>query len=368
MARKQKQLTAGILGVLLSYLFCVPAFADEIRICGFLQAIDSNGVTVNDITYPLTQSTKLKDENDQIITINDFDIGGVVKIEIEDGVVDEVEKESGNSCSSDDNSNSNDDDDDGDGDDDDDDNSNSGPKQRICGSIDAITGVDITVKGSTYPFTSSTEFESLSGQNISPEAFAVGDFVKLKLVGGILDEVEFENSASCKAYKQSKKAKKNGFSQTTKTRKDRQRATTVSAEVSVSGNAIYRTIATSRDGRDPRVVSRFVIKTKFLVGEGQPILENSGQAATLSLQAFITRNGAHMAVCTLVFDEINDEGQAEYKVQLREKRGALIEKKGSCNIDPAAPSGIPGLPAIQSGDTVTVYNTVGLVDFITMSF
>jgi hypothetical protein len=104
------------------------------------------------------------------------------------------------------------------------------------------------------------------------------------------------------------------------------------------------------------------------VGEGQPILENSGQAATLSLQAFITRNGAHMAVCTLAFNEINDEGQAEYKVQLREKRGALTEKKGSCNIDPAAPSGVPGLPAIQSGDTITVYNTDGLVDIITMSF
>ena len=362
MARKQKQLTAGILGVLVSYFLCMPAYADEIRICGFLQAIDSNGVTVNDITYPLTQSTELKDENDQIITIADFDIGGVVKVEIENGVVDEVEKESGNSCSSDDNNNSNDDNDDDDGD------SLTGPKQRICGSIDAITGADITIKGITYPFTSSTEFESLSGQNISPEAFAVGDFVKIKLVGGILDEVEFENSASCKAYKQSKKAKKNGFSQTTKTRKDRQRATTISAEPSVSGKANYRTVATSRRGLDSRVTSRSGVNTKILVGEGQPILQSSGQAATLSLQAFITRNGAHMAVCTLVFDEINDEGQAEYKVQLREKRGALIEKKGSCNIDPAAPGGVAGLPAIQSGDTVTVYNTDGLVDIITMSF
>lgn len=379
MARKQKQLTAGILGLLLSYFLCTPAHADEIRICGFLQAINSNGVTVNDITYPLTQSTELKDENDQTITIADFDIGGVVKVEIENGVVDEVEKEAGLSCSSDDNSNSNDDDEgdddnsnnDDDGDDDNsngDDNTNSGPKQRICGSIDAITGADITVKGITYPFTSSTEFESLSGQNISPEAFAVGDFVKIKLVGGILDEVEFENSASCKAYKQSKKAKKNGFSQTTKTRKDKQRASTISAEPSVSGKARYRTEATSKLGRDPRVTSRFVVNTKILVGEGQPILQSSGQAATLSLQAFITRNGAHMAVCTLVFDEINDEGQAEYKVQLREKRGALIEKKGSCNIDPAAPSGVAGLPAIQSGDIVTVYNTDGLVDIITMSF
>ena len=365
MKHKYSNLAKSGIIALSSCLFCLPSLADEIRICGYLQTIDPSQVTVNNISYPITGETEFKDENDVVITVSDFIAGELIKVEIEEGVVDEVEKEDGTSCSSDENSGL---DDNSEDDNSEDDNNLSGPKTRICGAVDAITSQEITVKGVTYPFTSSTEFESLSGAAISPEAFTVGDYVKLKLISGILDEVEQENDVSCKAYKQSKKAKKRGDENSSKVRQTKNRATTTSALSSVTGKARYRSKARSKEGRDPKVDSRFVINIGVLVGQEQPILQTEEQAAQLSLQAFITRNGSHIAVCTLAFDEVNDLGKAEYKVKLREKRGTLREKKGICSIDPSSPDGVSGLPTVQDGDIVTVYNTDGLVEFIKMSF
>ena len=73
----------------------------------------------------------------------------------------------------------------------------------------------------------------------------------------------------------------------------------------------------------------------------------------------IVRAGSLVATCTLVFDEIEDRGAAEYKLDLRSKQGALRSKSGFCDLDPVASGAQAGIPAVQSGDVVTLVDGNG---------
>ena len=82
------------------------------------------------------------------------------------------------------------------------------------------------------------------------------------------------------------------------------------------------------------------------------------------------------AECRLVFDEIEVEDEAddeegsevyaEYKVDVRIKKGAVQAKKGSCDVTTTGADGVvttaPGVPDAKAGDMVTATLVVDQTD------
>ncbi len=81
---------------------------------------------------------------------------------------------------------------------------------------------------------------------------------------------------------------------------------------------------------------------------------------TSELTLLITRAGAPVATCTLVLGEVDDDDDegavaAHYELHLRARDGgAVVSKNGFCDIDPSTVAVETGIPAVQSGDVVTV--------------
>jgi len=95
--------------------------------------------------------------------------------------------------------------------------------------------------------------------------------------------------------------------------------------------------------------------------------ETAAEGADIRL--ILSRLGVDFAECRLVFDEIEAEDDdddvavmAEYKVDVRIKRGAVQAKKGECT----TMAGVSVVPDAQAGDVVTA-TTLG-VDFLQGTF
>jgi hypothetical protein len=74
------------------------------------------------------------------------------------------------------------------------------------------------------------------------------------------------------------------------------------------------------------------------------------------IRMILSRAGTDFAECLLEFDEVEDEDgedQAEYKVDVRLKKGAVQAKKGMCDIDLLAAGIQSGIPDAKAGDIVT---------------
>lgn len=79
------------------------------------------------------------------------------------------------------------------------------------------------------------------------------------------------------------------------------------------------------------------------------------------IRLILSRAGVDIAECRLVFDEIEEEDddddadkiQAEYKVDVRIKKGAVQAKKGVCDMNLATAAIELGVPDAQPGDVVT---------------
>lgn len=83
--------------------------------------------------------------------------------------------------------------------------------------------------------------------------------------------------------------------------------------------------------------------------------------STSELRVEVSRAGAVVATCLAVFDEIDDEHRvplAEYKTDVRLKKGSTKSKAGYCDLDPTTPSVDNGIPTVAVGDTVAVINPV----------
>lgn len=74
------------------------------------------------------------------------------------------------------------------------------------------------------------------------------------------------------------------------------------------------------------------------------------------IRLILSRAGADFAECRLAFDEIeaeDGEDRAEYKVDVRIKKGAVQAKKGVCDLNLTTAAIDLGVPDAQAGDVVT---------------
>jgi Fe-S cluster assembly iron-binding protein IscA len=82
------------------------------------------------------------------------------------------------------------------------------------------------------------------------------------------------------------------------------------------------------------------------------------------VRLILSRAGVDIAECRLAFDEIeeeddDDEVQAEFKVDVRIKKGAVQAKKGECDIDLLTAGIQSGVPDAQADDVATARLVVG---------
>jgi hypothetical protein len=109
-------------------------------------------------------------------------------------------------------------------------------------------------------------------------------------------------------------------------------------------------------------------KVKIPVDPGSQLgIIDEAAAEGADIRLILSRAGADFAECRLVFDEIeeeddDDEVQAEYKVDVRIKKGAVQAKKGVCDMDLATADIQSGVPDAQAGDVVTATLVVNPAD------
>lgn len=341
------------IGVVLLFSI-VPAVASdgEIEICGFIESIDSSQVTLNGVSYPLDEFTEYEDENDNSITVEDFVVGELIELEILNGKVKELEKEDDTYCgdNSSDEEEDEEDDDENEDDDEEDNDSSKKKKEKLCGKIAELTSSTITVGNSTYDITSETEFESNSGEDLTLSAFSVGDFVELAIKNGVLHEVEFETSSSCRSKKAKKANRKSDANKSTFKRNRYRTKLLPPTGLTTSAKGFARYMSKAKRGRSK---NRFRVKVKIPVPSSIPVLSNEGDAASLQLSVFIKRGTDTLATCLLEFDEV-DSGVAEYKIALRERGPKFRAKKGTCDIDLALPGAQNGIPSFNKGDSISI--------------
>jgi len=88
--------------------------------------------------------------------------------------------------------------------------------------------------------------------------------------------------------------------------------------------------------------------------------ETAAEGADIRL--ILSRAGFDFAECFLEFDEIeeeDDEVQAEYKVDVRIKKGAVQAKKGVCDVDLSTAGIQSGVPDAQADDVATARLVAG---------
>jgi hypothetical protein len=112
-------------------------------------------------------------------------------------------------------------------------------------------------------------------------------------------------------------------------------------------------------------LTRDRVQAKAEFGLGELGLDGT-TAPAADVRAVFSRDGAPYAECAMVFDGLQPEDdddpdlEALYKVDVewRADRG-LRERKGTCDVDLATDGVQTGVPAVQAGDTVSVFATVG---------
>lgn len=331
----------------------------DVKICGFIVSINENQVTLNGISYQLESDTEYEDANGNVITVNDFAVGELVELKIRDSKVHELEKEDGSTCEDDDDS------DDDDSDDDDKNDNSKGKKKRrkFCGQITDIGSDSITVNNEELEINSETELKSKSGEDLTLSAFSFKDFVKIYIKKGFLLKVQLETTSGCKSFKAKNKNKKKDENASTEKRTLLKLMLRPSEEstVTAKGNVKYFSRAKSGKAKD-----RLKIRLAIPVPSENPTLENEESASSLQLSAFLQRESENLAVCIFEFDKIED-GVAEYKIDLREKQGNFVAKKGSCDIDPDQPDIQNAVPVLKRGDDITIL-TDGTTELLSGQF
>lgn len=119
--------------------------------------------------------------------------------------------------------------------------------------------------------------------------------------------------------------------------------------------------------------SRLQINVKIPEGSTNPAMPTLADADSLDIRIDLARSGTAYAVCYMDLDDDDEDHTVkgvpavEFKVDVRNKKSKLQVKKGSCDTDLATDGIQSGLPAVQDGDTVSVYEE-GQAAFLSGTF
>lgn len=221
------------------------------------------------------------------------------------------------------------------------------------GSIVAISSTSVTVQALTCAITPATKYEDRNGASTTIDQFQVGDFAKLKCRGDSATELELEDEQSGGGNNGGgNNGGGNGF--------ERSRSTRLSAVEGVSTQASGRVeYEVKKEGKKRREF-RFRTWVKVPVPSTVPAAADNAQASALTLSLTLSRDGAAYAVCDLVFNHLHKNPNsfrppyAEYRIDIRNKKGGIVSKKGVCDTDLAADGIQAGIPAPKAGDVLVV--------------
>lgn len=102
-------------------------------------------------------------------------------------------------------------------------------------------------------------------------------------------------------------------------------------------------------------------------------ITDEASAENADIRLILSHDGADFAECLLEFDEVEDEDgedQAEYKVDVRIKKGAVQAKKGVCDVDLVTTDIQSGVPDARANDVATARLVAGgtSTDFLQGTF
>ena len=227
------------------------------------------------------------------------------------------------------------------------------------GALVNLTESSVTVGSLTCNVTSKTEFKNLSGEDILPSAFKTGDDVKLDCRGADAKEIELkasgggnngggDNSCGCL----NKKDKSKEIELNDKAEK------VESVLTSASANLRYSYKRNEKGQTDVR----FTVNAKIPVPGTVPLVSNSDGADDLSLSIILSRSGSAYANCTLAYDSLSplkkSKQNAEYKLDIRQKRASLKTSKGDCDTSLTADGVQSGIPGAKKGDTYVISDSI----------
>lgn len=231
------------------------------------------------------------------------------------------------------------------------------------GPLVSLTSTSVTVRALTCTVSSSTEFKDENDKLISPSDFVVGDNVKLKCRGTAAKELERKrNDDNTGDGGDSDGSDDNGGDDKGGSGGSKKR------EIELDGRASAVTgVLTSATGKleykykadeKGRVEIRFEGNVKIPVPSTIPPITDEAAASALGLVLTLTRDGAAFAQCDFAYDGLRtykqNRSRAEFKVDIKQKKGSLQTKKGSCDTDLAQDGIQSGVPTPKKGDKFIV--------------
>lgn len=239
--------------------------------------------------------------------------------------------------------------------------------------IQSLSSASITVGSLTCNITGSTRFQGMLGETLNITDFAVGDFVKLSCRSGNAKEVELEDDHSSGSGSDDSSSSgsddSNGSSDdsshdsSSDDNSDHDSGDDSKSEheklksklgSTIGSNSLARAKVTYRNKtKKNKTDRRFTVNLKIPQSSTQ-LYEQSGSISSLSLELQLSRTAVAYSTCDLVFNGFDDNGRAEYKLDVRHKRNKVIFKKGNCDVDLSNSSSDDGVPEIDKGDNIGI--------------
>ena len=261
------------------------------------------------------------------------------------------------------------------------------------GSLLTLSNTTVTVGTLTCNVDSSTEYRDVNDRPILASAFTIGERVKLKCRGGIAHELEKERSSSSptpsatstpNSQDDNRDRNHNGEDRSNSNRRDGERRgedrrgggrereiefekrfkKVTDVVTTAKGKIEYKLKLKKNETRGSLKIS-----VKVPVPSTVPAVADQDAAGTLALKGVFSRLDSNsvqssFAQCDFAFDRIveNEEGAifAEYKVVLENKKGTVVVKKGSCDLDLVTDGVQSGIPELKRGDKVVVQDATPL--------
>ena len=250
---------------------------------------------------------------------------------------------------------------------------------EVRGVLDSITSNSVTINGKSYALTSGTEYEDSVGNTIQRKDLSVGMYVEAKLQEFndmlIVRELEIEDERSGDDSDDSddddgkKDSKSSDISDKALSDLNSDERFRFRAKL-VSGDSIFPRGWARRKARSrgDRIRDRFVAKLLIGTPDASPTNLSDTPALLMEIRARLYRQGEEYAVCELVYDRSRPNDRvgvlAEFKVDVRSRvrlypnRDAKVrskDRRGECDIDLSSSGTQAGIPPVQRGDEVIIY-------------
>lgn len=240
---------------------------------------------------------------------------------------------------------------------------------EVKGPIEAITSTSITVRQASFVIDPSTKFEDRNSRPADPALFVVGATVEVsaKISGTTLVAKDIELKSGSDSNNPPAGAP--GIPSRSKAAA---RLLPLDPAVTSSASAGYKS-----ESKRSRSEEKFSVNLKIKVPSSVPAAATIDEALALPLEAVLTRAGVEYARCSFDVSKIRARRRSaavEYKIDLVERTTATAslfnEKKGQCDIDSATAGVQSGIPAVVTGDAITIQASLpgGAVSFLTGLF